>query len=144
MAIAKTTTLTFRIEPSLKEALRTAAVHEHRSIANMVEVLIRDWCSRNGIAIPEQGTIFDAEVSSGELGEQSMMATEKTAGRKETAAPRVGRLPREQQASDGVQGVSPERNNSAGLVKTKQRVADHGEVFTPAWMVTAMLDLTKD
>jgi hypothetical protein len=30
------------------------------------------------------------------------------------------------------------------LVKSKQRVADHGEVFTPAWMVEAMLDLVND
>jgi Tfp pilus assembly protein PilV len=30
------------------------------------------------------------------------------------------------------------------LTKSKQRVADHGEVFTPAWMVEAMLDLVKD
>ncbi len=30
------------------------------------------------------------------------------------------------------------------LTKTKQRVADHGEVFTPAWMVEAMLDQVKD
>ncbi len=29
------------------------------------------------------------------------------------------------------------------IVKSKQRVADHGEVFTPAWMVEAMLDLVK-
>jgi hypothetical protein len=29
-------------------------------------------------------------------------------------------------------------------VKSKQRVADHGEVFTPAWLVDAMLDLVKD
>ena len=29
-------------------------------------------------------------------------------------------------------------------VKSKQRVADHGEVFTPAWMVEAMLDLVKE
>jgi hypothetical protein len=29
-------------------------------------------------------------------------------------------------------------------VKSKQRVADHGEVFTPAWMVEAMLDMVKD
>lgn len=29
------------------------------------------------------------------------------------------------------------------LVKSKQRVADHGEVFTPPWMVEAMLDLVK-
>jgi hypothetical protein len=59
MATAKTTTLTFRIEPGLKEALRTAANREHRSIANMVDVLIRDYCGRNGIAIPEQGLLFD-------------------------------------------------------------------------------------
>ena len=30
------------------------------------------------------------------------------------------------------------------LLKSKKRVADHGEVFTPAWMVEAMLDLVKD
>jgi N-6 DNA Methylase len=30
------------------------------------------------------------------------------------------------------------------LFKSKRRVADHGEVFTPAWMVEAMLDLVKD
>ncbi len=30
------------------------------------------------------------------------------------------------------------------LVKSKQRIADHGEVFTPDWMVEAMLDLVKD
>ena len=52
MATTKTATLTFRIDPSLKEALRTAAHQEHRSIANMVEVLIRDFCGRNGIEIP--------------------------------------------------------------------------------------------
>ena len=31
-----------------------------------------------------------------------------------------------------------------GLVKSKRRVADHGEVFTPSWMVEDMLDLVKD
>lgn len=30
------------------------------------------------------------------------------------------------------------------LIKSKQRVADHGEVFTPMWMVDAMLDLVKN
>jgi hypothetical protein len=29
-------------------------------------------------------------------------------------------------------------------IKSKQRVSDHGEVFTPKWMVEAMLDLVKD
>lgn len=30
------------------------------------------------------------------------------------------------------------------FIKSKKRVADHGEVFTPGWMVNAMLDLVKD
>lgn len=30
------------------------------------------------------------------------------------------------------------------LVKSRQRVADHGEVFTPAWMVESMLNLVRD
>jgi len=29
------------------------------------------------------------------------------------------------------------------LIRSKKRVADHGEVFTPKWMVDAMLDLVK-
>lgn len=29
------------------------------------------------------------------------------------------------------------------LVKSRQRVADHGEVFTPAWLVEDMLDLVR-
>ncbi|MGB8313845.1 MAG: DNA methyltransferase [Aestuariivirga sp.] len=30
------------------------------------------------------------------------------------------------------------------LIRSKKRVADHGEVFTPPWMVEAMLNLVKD
>ena len=29
------------------------------------------------------------------------------------------------------------------LIKSKKRVADHGEVFTPQWLVENMLDLVK-
>src|SRR3954464_252208 len=29
------------------------------------------------------------------------------------------------------------------LINSKQRVADHGEVFTPAWLVETMLDLVE-
>ncbi len=34
-------------------------------------------------------------------------------------------------------------SETQSLVKSKQRVADHGEVFTPAWLVEDMLDLVK-
>ncbi|MFN3717086.1 MAG: type II toxin-antitoxin system RelE/ParE family toxin [Thiobacillus sp.] len=39
--------------------------------------------------------------------------------------------------------ASPATDRTMNYVKSKQRVADHGEVFTPAWMVEAMLDLVK-
>lgn len=38
---------------------------------------------------------------------------------------------------------SQSTSNSMSLVKSKKRVADHGEVFTPYWLVEAMLDLVK-
>jgi hypothetical protein len=30
-----------------------------------------------------------------------------------------------------------------GLIKSRQRVSDHGEVFTPSWLVDDMIDLVK-
>jgi hypothetical protein len=53
MVAFKTATSTLRIDPGLKDALGDGSAQEHRSIANMVEVLIRDHCARNGIAIAD-------------------------------------------------------------------------------------------
>ena len=39
---------------------------------------------------------------------------------------------------------SATERDQAPLVRSRQRVADHGEVFTPAWMVDDMLDLVSD
>jgi hypothetical protein len=61
MIAKKTATLNLRIDPGLKEALREAALRDHRSIANMVEMLIRTHCETNGIAIPEQEELFGEE-----------------------------------------------------------------------------------
>lgn len=58
MANTKTATLTLRIDPDVKEGLRAIAEKEHRSIANMIEVLVRDYCQREGIVIPEQQRFF--------------------------------------------------------------------------------------
>lgn len=54
MPPTKVATLNLRIDPALKEALRIAALRDHRSIANLIEVLIRRHCEDNGISIPEQ------------------------------------------------------------------------------------------
>jgi hypothetical protein len=61
MAITKTTTLTLRINPGIKEGLRIMAEQEHRSLANMIEVMIRDYCKLHNVAIPEQQNLFAAE-----------------------------------------------------------------------------------
>jgi hypothetical protein len=57
MPAAKTATVTFRIDAAIKEALRAVAEREHRSLANMVEVMIRDSCGQAGVDIRQpQGT----------------------------------------------------------------------------------------
>jgi len=61
MATTKPTTLTLRIDPMIKEGLRLLAEKEHRSLTNMVEVMIRDYCKLHNVAIPEQQTLFDSE-----------------------------------------------------------------------------------
>ncbi len=58
MSPSKTATLNLRIDPRLKEAGRIAAQRDHRSIANLIEVLIRKHCEANGISIPEQHALF--------------------------------------------------------------------------------------
>ncbi len=54
MAKTRTSTLNLRIHPALKDAVREAAAREHRSVANMVEVLIRRHCDQSGITVYEK------------------------------------------------------------------------------------------
>ncbi len=58
MARTKTATLNLRVDPALKEALREAAAREHRSVANMVEILFRQHCQQVDIPIPQQSELF--------------------------------------------------------------------------------------
>ncbi|MFT5665694.1 MAG: hypothetical protein ACI9JR_003103 [Gammaproteobacteria bacterium] len=59
MSPRKTTTLNLRVDPVIKDAIRQAANRDHRSIANMIELLIRNHCQDVGISIPEQKVLFD-------------------------------------------------------------------------------------
>lgn len=59
----KTATLTVRIEPALKKLLKQAADNEHRSIANMVEVLIKRHADEQGLIPAQVDTQQDQEVS---------------------------------------------------------------------------------
>ena len=61
MTALKTAALNIRIDPNLKEALRIAAKRDHRSVANMVEMLVIKHCENEGISIPEQKSLFEGE-----------------------------------------------------------------------------------
>ncbi len=63
MAAPKTATLTFRIDPVVKDGLRTIAEKEHRSQANMIEMMIRDYCGRNGVSIDEARPVSGKDVA---------------------------------------------------------------------------------
>ena len=58
MTAIKTVTMTVRLNPMVKKGLVNIAEKEHRSIANMIEVMILDYCKRNEITIPEQATLL--------------------------------------------------------------------------------------
>ena len=58
MARTKVATLNLRIDPGVKAAVRAAANLEHRSVANMIEILIRRHCDEAGIVIPEKRRMF--------------------------------------------------------------------------------------
>ena len=61
MVIKKTATLNLRINPAIKEVARAAAIRENRSVANMIEVLIRRHCEAEGMPIPEQLVLINGE-----------------------------------------------------------------------------------
>ncbi|RCJ07295.1 hypothetical protein DDK22_16565 [Cupriavidus necator] len=46
----KSETLNLRVSPTFKQALKEAADQEQRSMVNMLEVLLGDYCDRKGIA----------------------------------------------------------------------------------------------
>lgn len=47
----KSDTLNLRVTPELKELIRLAADREHRTIANFIEVLVRQHCVTHGVEV---------------------------------------------------------------------------------------------
>lgn len=50
----KSETLNLRVSPTFKRVLQEVADHERRSMVNMLEVLLGDYCERKGINPPDQ------------------------------------------------------------------------------------------
>lgn len=50
----KTEYLNLRILPAVKEALRVLAAKEYRSIASMIEMMVRERCEKTGVQIERE------------------------------------------------------------------------------------------
>lgn len=53
MAERKSEVVNLRMSPRVKELLRRAAAHERRTLSNMLEVLIEDFCSSHHIEVEQ-------------------------------------------------------------------------------------------
>ncbi|TCT11170.1 hypothetical protein EDC26_101398 [Paralcaligenes ureilyticus] len=53
MSDEKTIRLSFQVAMKTKRLLYAATQHEHRSLTNMLEVLVEGFCARNNIEDPE-------------------------------------------------------------------------------------------
>ena len=65
MRLQKTETLTVRLAPDIKAALREAADREHRSLANMLEVMILAYRSALAPASPDRRRAPASDGSAG-------------------------------------------------------------------------------
>ena len=45
--------VSFRVTEKFREALKLAAEAEQRSQANVLHVIVFDWCKRHGIELPD-------------------------------------------------------------------------------------------
>ncbi len=57
----KTEAINLRFSPRMKALLRVAAAREHRTLSNMIEHLIIDYCERAGI--PLEGPACSSSTS---------------------------------------------------------------------------------
>lgn len=64
MSERKTEVVNLRMAPSVKELLRLAAAHERRTLSNMLEVLIEDYCQAKGLELPASSERIAKELAS--------------------------------------------------------------------------------
>lgn len=63
--VRKSETLNLRVSPEFKELVRVAAEHESRSISNLLDVLVRDYCRRKGVVPTTETVPTEAKRKSG-------------------------------------------------------------------------------
>ena len=72
----KSETLNLRVSPAFKQVLKEAADREHRSMVNMLEVLVGDYCDRKGIVSPGPESTTYAASKSARTGRRALVGAE--------------------------------------------------------------------
>lgn len=54
MSAGKNVAMSFRVSPRFKELLNAAAARERRSLTNMLETLLFDYCKQHGLEETEE------------------------------------------------------------------------------------------
>lgn len=62
MVASKSEMVSVRVGPQVKAALQTAARQELRSVANMVEVMVLEYCRNQGYVFPQDSSIAKIDV----------------------------------------------------------------------------------
>lgn len=60
----KTVTTTIKLKPKVRAAWQAAALREHRTLTNMLEVLLLDWCRRHKVDVPADSGPMQASQAS--------------------------------------------------------------------------------
>jgi DNA-binding transcriptional regulator YiaG len=97
---------------------------------------VMDW--ENGSALPPQHIARSLDLIHS-FGAETVLETEHE---KPPSKPLTTLVPARARAAVKMKNDRLSESPNA-LIKSKKRVADHGEVFTPDWLVEKMLDLVK-
>jgi transcriptional regulator with XRE-family HTH domain len=125
-------------------ALRTAAGYTVEDVCQEFGVslpAVREW--EEGKAKPPEHIARTLDII-GSYGERAAPEVEARSPAEATAAlpPPTASPPARRLKGPAAVTMSTDASPTS-LIKSKKRVADHGEVFTPSWLVERMLDLVK-
>ena len=59
---ARTTNLNLRIDPAIRDALKIAALQDHRSVSNMIEYIVVQYCKKKGIPVAKDISESETEM----------------------------------------------------------------------------------
>ena len=107
----KGTATAFRFDPTVKAALQAIADREGRSMANMIEWLIRKHCEREGLGWPPTGVVESVDSSQVQVAAvRSQLAGGDTSTRAGESPAVVGR-------KNGGGGVVPHESQAKPVAK---------------------------